>query len=221
MTYLAIFDVDGTLVDSQNHIVAAMDHAHDSAGFPRLPRPAVLEIVGLSIPEAFRHLHPDMDDTGREALVAGYKAGFGAVRARFGEASAPLYPGVDAGLARLDQAGFLLGAATGKSRRGLISTFDAHDLHRRFVTTQTADDHPSKPHPAMVLTALSEAGADAASAAMIGDTEYDMAMGRAAGVTVIGVTWGYHGIDRLRQAGAQHLVDSFDELEALLEKLAG
>lgn len=220
MTLLAVFDVDGTLVDSQDHIAAAMDHAHDSTGRARLARARVLEIVGLSLPEAFRHLHPGLDEASRDALVAAYKSAFGAVRERLGETSAPLYPGVAAGLARLDAGGVLLGAATGKSRRGLDATFAAHDLHRLFVTTQTADDHPSKPHPAMLLTTLQETGADAAHAVMIGDTEYDMAMARAAGFTAIGVTWGYHAPDRLRQGGAQHLVEDFGALEALLERLA-
>ena len=220
MSILAVFDVDGTLVDSQHHIVAAMDHAHDSAGYARLPREKVLEIVGLSLPEAFAYLHPGLDDASRAALVAGYKSAFGTVRTTLGESSAPLYPGVAEGLARLDAAGFVLGAATGKSRRGLISTFDAHDLHRHFVTTQTADDHPSKPHPSMLLQTLHDTGSDASAAVMIGDTEYDMVMARAAGFTAIGVTWGYHRPERLLQGGAQHLVDGFAALEQLLGELA-
>jgi phosphoglycolate phosphatase len=221
MSFLAVFDVDGTLVDSQRHIVAAMDHAHDSAGRARLPRERVLDIVGLSLPEAFACLHPGLDETSRAALVAAYKDAFGTVRATLGELSAPLYAGVAAGLARLEDAGLLLGAATGKSRRGLNATFEAHDLHRHFVTTQTADDHPSKPHPAMLWKTLEETGSDAGAAAMIGDTEYDMAMARAAGFTAIGVTWGYHAPDRLRQGGAQHLVDDFAALEVLLSGLSG
>ncbi|MCR8726583.1 HAD-IA family hydrolase [Frigidibacter sp. ROC022] len=221
MSFLAVFDVDGTLVDSQHHIGAAMDHAHDAAGLERLPHARVLEIVGLSLPEAFAHLHPNLDESSRAALVAGYKDAFSAVRTRMGEAGAPLYPGVAEGLERLGaMPDLLIGAATGKSRRGLDSVFDTHDLRRHFVTAQCADDHPSKPHPGMLLAALAETGSEADRAAMIGDTEFDIAMGRAAGMATIGVTWGYHGADRLQAAGADHLAEDFAGLEALILELA-
>jgi phosphoglycolate phosphatase len=216
MSFLAIFDVDGTLVDSQHHIAAAMDHAHDRAGIARLPHAAVLEIVGLSLPEAFRHLHPELDDASRAALVAGYRGAFGKVRA---QAEAPLYPGVAEGLARLARR-HALGAATGKSRRGLAATLGHHGLAGHFATLQCADDHPSKPHPSMLLAALAETGAEAGRAAMIGDTEFDMLMARAAGITAIGVAWGYHAPQRLTAAGADHLVQDFAALEALLAGLA-
>lgn len=221
MSFLAVFDVDGTLVDSQHQIGAAMDHAHDAAGIERLPHAKVLEIVGLSLPEAFAYLHPGLDEASRMALVAGYKAAFGRGRAQLGEAGAPLYPGVAEGLERLGGLpDLLIGAATGKSRRGLNATFQAHDLHRHFVTTQTADEHPSKPHPGMLLAALAEAGVAAGRAVMIGDTDYDIAMGRAAGMVTVGVTWGYHASERLQAAGADHLASNFARLEALILGLA-
>lgn len=221
MTFLAIFDVDGTLIDSQNHIAAAMDHAHDGLGMDRLPRERVLEIVGLSLPEAFRHLHPTLDDASRDALVAGYKDAFSTLRATGASpAQAPLFPGVAEGLTRMAAGEMLLGAATGKSRRGLDATFATHDLARHFVTLQCADGHPSKPHPSMVLAALDEAGVMAADAVMIGDTEYDILMGRAAGVATIGVAWGYHPPARLTAAGADHLVQDFAALETLLGELS-
>jgi len=108
-----------------------------------------------------------------------------------------------------------LGVATGKSQRGLDALIAAHDLDC-FVTRQVADHHPSKPHPSMVLTALAETGVDARHAVMIGDTSFDMDMGRAAGVTTIAVDWGYHPSERLQ---ADHMIGSFTELEPLLEKI--
>src|SRR5690606_20864312 len=123
-------------------------------------------------------------------------------------------------LERLAGAGHLLGAATGKSRRGLRATFDSHDLHRHFSTLQCADDHPSKPHPSMLLAALAETGAAPGRAVMIGDTEYDIQMGRAAGMATIGVAWGYHAPARLSAAGADRLARDFAELEALIADLA-
>ena len=217
MTYLAIFDVDGTLVDSQNHIAASMEFAHEQAGIPCPERPKLLEIVGLSLPEAFRHLHPELPETAIAALVTGYKGAFHAIRTQpDAHKAAPLFPGVAEGLDKLSDAGILIGAATGKSRRGLDATLETHGLTRHFVTTQCADNHPSKPHPSMVLTAVAEAGADPARSVMIGDTEFDIAMGRAAGVATVGVVWGYHAPERLRAAGADTIAADFPELVELI-----
>ena len=112
----------------------------------------------------------------------------------------------------LNDAGYLLSAATGKSRAGLRRFLDAQDIAHLFLATQTADDAPSKPHPQMVLNCLNGTGVDASNAVMIGDTEFDMAMGRAAGTRAIGVRWGYHEDARVLRGGAERMVDSFAEL---------
>lgn len=210
---LVIFDVDGTLLDSQAHILGAMARAFDSIGQPCPPREEVLGIVGLSLPQAMARLAPDLDGA---ALVAGYKAAFGALRA---ERDSPLYPGARAALDRLAARGIPLGIATGKSRRGLDHVLAAHGLAPMFTTTQVADDHPSKPHPSMIRAALAETGADPAQSVMIGDTSFDMDMGRAAGVRTIGVSWGYH--PRAALAGADAVIDGFEALEAALDQLWG
>lgn len=211
---LVIFDVDGTLIDSQAHILAAMQHAFDTHSLPCPDRESVLSIVGLSLPEAFARLAPDHD---REALSTAYKGAFGAIRA---QSASPLYPGARAALDRLSRRRDVrLGVATGKSQRGLRHVFDAHELHGRFVTCQTADDHPSKPAPSMVLRALDEAGVAPADAVMIGDTSFDIDMGRAAGVRTVGVRWGYHPLERIAHADA--LIDSFDALDAVLDEFWG
>ncbi|RED17848.1 HAD-IA family hydrolase [Pontivivens insulae] len=217
---LAIFDVDGTLVDSQALIVGAMARGYESCDLQPPSREQVLSIVGLSLTEAISTLSPDLapDDVAR--LVTAYKDSFVALRAETGgEASIQLYPGAIEALERLDRAGWLLGVATGKSRRGLDHLFAAHDLRRFFVTSQTADFHPSKPHPAMVETALAEAGVEPSMAVMIGDTTFDMQMGRAAGVRALGVEWGYHPVEHLHAAGAQQIIGHFDEIDGALEAL--
>ncbi|ETX27973.1 HAD-IA family hydrolase [Roseivivax isoporae] len=214
---LVIFDVDGTLVDSQADILAAMGVAFDAAGLVAPGRAEVLGIVGLSLPEAFARLVPAADAETRAHMTAAYKGAYADLRQRQSvDASSPLYPGVRSVLDALDaQPGMLLGIATGKSRRGLRAVLEGHGLAGRFVTTQTADDHPSKPHPAMIAAALAETGCDPRAAVMVGDTEYDMAMARAAGVTAIGVGWGYH--DRARLGAAHHLIAGIDELPPLLD----
>lgn len=210
---LVIFDVDGTLLDSQAHIVGAMELAFAGIGQPCPPRAAVLGIVGLSLPQAMAQLAPDLDSA---ALVAGYKAAFGSLRA---QEDSPLYPGARQALERLAARGIPLGIATGKSRRGLDHVLAAHGLAGFFATTQVADDHPSKPDPAMVRAALAATATPPHQAVMIGDTSFDMDMGRAAGVRTIGVSWGYH--PRSALAGADVVIDGFDALDAALEQLWG
>lgn len=215
---LVVFDVDGTLVDSQHHIHRAMTMAFEHAGMEPLPQPQVLGIVGLSLPVAIAQLAPEADAPTQARIVRGYKAAF--MQCRMVE-DAPLYPGaldcLDALGARDD---LLLAVATGKSRRGLNAMIDAHDLHGRFVSLQTADDHPSKPNPEMLLAALAEAGVEAGQAVMIGDTSFDIEMAGNAGMAGFGVGWGYHPAEALTRAGAARVAQDFPSLTAVIEEWA-
>jgi phosphoglycolate phosphatase len=218
---LVVFDVDGTLVDSQRLIIAAMDAAFDGIGRPAPGREATLAIVGLSLETAIARLAPELGPASVRDAAEGYKAAFARLRVETGgEAAAPLYPGAREALERLEAAGVRMGVATGKARRGLDHLLDGHGLRRFFVTTQTADDAPSKPHPAMLLAALREAGVAPRAAAMVGDSTYDMVMAQAAGVPAIGVAWGYHDAAALRAAGAASVIDRFEALDGALAALA-
>ncbi|MCT4556555.1 MAG: HAD-IA family hydrolase [Pelagimonas sp.] len=214
---LVVFDVDGTLVDSQGDILTSMARAFEQVGVPVPTRESVLGIVGLSLPQAMAKLVPDLPPDTQAALVEAYKHAYAALRA---EGVPPvLYPGIADLLARLAQQDeLLLGVATGKSRRGLTALLNALDLPH-FVTTQVADDHPSKPHPSMLMTALAETGVEAADAVMIGDTTYDMDMARAAGMASIGVSWGYHPKTAL--SGASVIVDTATQLEEAITMALG
>lgn len=215
---LVVFDVDGTLVDSQHHIHGAMTAAFKGAGLDPLPREAVLQIVGLSLPVAVAQLAQGHDGATQARIVDGYRAAF--MQARLVQ-PAPLYPGaLDCldGLAGRDD--ILLAVATGKSRRGLAAMIQAHGLEGRFVSLQTADDHPSKPHPAMLLAALADAGVAATDAVMVGDTSFDMDMARAAGMTGFGVGWGYHAPDLLTGSGAALVAADFADLGQALARWA-
>lgn len=218
---LAIFDVDGTLIDSQNAILAAMTTAFAALGRAAPERAPVLSIVGLSLPVAMARLSPDLTEVEVDHAVAAYKDAFQAARlSGGGEASAPLYPGARAALDRLaGRAEVLMGVATGKARRGLDHVYAAHDLRGYFVTHQTADHHPSKPHPSMVLAALADTGLHPGGAVMIGDTTYDIAMGRAAGVRTLGVAWGYHPVADLAAEGADLIVHDWSDVDAALDDL--
>jgi len=216
---LVIFDMDGTLVDSQHHIVATMTAAFVSAGHPPPPREQVLAIVGLSLPEAMTALAPHLAEADTEAL-AGHYRDHAAAAYRTGGDGAPLYPGALAALHALaGTPDTLLGIATGKARRGLDQTLATHGIAGLFATTQTADTHPSKPHPAMVSQALAETGCAAGRAVMIGDTTFDIVMGRAAGVATIGVAWGYHPPHALAEAGADIVIEDFEALGPALTRI--
>jgi phosphoglycolate phosphatase len=216
---LAVFDCDGTLVDSQHNICAAMEQCFAAAGLEPPGRALTRSVVGLSLVEAMREMLPDADHDTHAALAEAYKGAFHAMRAR-GLAEEPLFEGVAALIEALEAEGWLLGVATGKSDRGLALCLEGHGLAGRFATLQTADRHPSKPHPSMIEQAMAEAGASPATTLMIGDTSYDMAMARAAGATAIGALWGYHDAEALARAGAHHLAAHPRDILALTKALA-
>jgi phosphoglycolate phosphatase len=212
---LAVFDCDGTLIDGQASICAAMDSAFAAASLPAPDRHMVRRIVGLSLPQAMRRLVPDAGPDVHDRMVEAYKDAFRAARAA-GALQQALFAGMAEVLAALADGGWTLGVATGMSQRGLEHCLASHGLTHRFVTLQTADYHPSKPHPAMLEAALAEAFADAAHAVMIGDTAFDMAMARSAGVRGIGVDWGYHDAQELRDAGAEYIALTPQDLQEYL-----
>jgi phosphoglycolate phosphatase len=218
MNRLAVFDCDGTLVDSQAVICLAMARGFAACGLAGPGDTATRAIIGLSLREAMALLHPHGSPQEHEALSDAYKAAFFDLR-KAGLAEEPLYDGIAQAIGDLDARGWLLGVATGKSDRGLKRVLEQHALHPKFVTLQTADRHPSKPHPSMLDQAMADAGASPATTVMIGDTSFDMAMAKAAGCAAIGVAWGYHQAHELRDAGADAVADHPSALLALIEAL--
>jgi phosphoglycolate phosphatase len=193
-----------------------MDGAFEAAGLTPPDRNATRRIVGLSLPEAMRRLHPAGTDDDHAGLAQLYRDAF-RTRRTAGQVAEPLYDGIAALIEELAGAGWLLGVATGKSDRGLAHCLEAHGLTGHFVTLQTADRHPSKPDPSMIEACLAATGASAGETAMIGDTAFDMAMAVNAGVRAIGVDWGYHHPRDLVDAGAEAVAGSIAELRLLLK----
>jgi phosphoglycolate phosphatase len=218
MNRLALFDCDGTLVDSQATICRAMEDAFTGLQLEPPGRAAIRRIVGLSLVPAMAALLPEADDAFHVQLAEDYKAAFFRLRSA-GLAEEPLFDGIVASIQALDEAGWLLGVATGKSDRGLNHVLALHGLKHHFVTLQTADRHPSKPHPSMIAAAMAEAGACPETTAMIGDTSFDMAMATAAGAHGVGVAWGYHAPEELTAAGACVVAEHASALPAHLEAL--
>jgi phosphoglycolate phosphatase len=216
---LAIFDVDGTLVDSQAMIVASLTAAFAAEELEAPPRPELLSIVGLSLANAMEKLAPAVAAHRRERMAEVYKQAFWSFR-ESGAHPEDLYDGAQDTLKLLhSQNGVLLGIATGKSRRGIDHLIDKHRWAGWFASIQTADEHPSKPHPSMVIEAMAETGCEPHEAVVIGDTSYDMEMARAAGAGAIGVTWGNHSEAELGRAGAHVIVRNFKYLREEIELL--
>jgi phosphoglycolate phosphatase len=201
MNRLAVFDCDGTLVDSGATIYAALTESLQANGLAVPPPEVSRRVIGLSLVEAIAQLTPNLSNADHRKLAEDYKRAFMAMRAA-GRVEEPLFDGVLEVLDAFEADGWLLAVATGKSDRGLRHCLEQHNIHARFVSLQTADRHPSKPHPSMVEQAIADADAEPASTIVVGDTSFDMAMAAAAGARGIGAGWGYHDAHELLAAGA-------------------
>jgi phosphoglycolate phosphatase len=198
---LAIFDCDGTLVDSGANIYAALRTSLEGNGLDVPPPEVCRRVIGLSLVEAIATLLPELPPEQHVHLAEDYKRAFMAMRTA-GDIHEPLFEGVLDLLDALEHDGWLLAVATGKSDRGLKHCLDLHNIHARFVSLQTADRHPSKPHPSMVEQAIADAGAAPSTTFVVGDTSFDMGMAANAGAAGIGAGWGYHDAHELIDAGA-------------------
>ena len=215
---LVIFDVDGTLADSQHNIVEAQGRAFATLGLSAPTRKRALSVVGLSLEEAFVQLVGASGPVDR--LVDAYKEAWTNMRSEAGFAE-PLYPGAREMIASLTgRSDLRLGIATGKSRKGVDRLLAEQGWNGIFATIHTADEHPSKPHPSMILTALAETGISATDTMMIGDTTFDMAMAVGAGVGPVGVAWGYHEAPALIASGAEVVVQDFTALRAVIDGMS-
>ena len=213
---LVVFDMDGTLIDSVALIVETVAAAFDSVGETVPDERTIRSISGLTLNIALQRLAPSADTDRLELLTARYRNEYIA-RAHGRE---PLFPGALAALDRLraDPA-TILAVATGKGKNSARRLLAGHGIEAYFSSIETPDDNPSKPNPQMIFSAIAAAGVTARETVMIGDTNHDMEMARAAGVPAIGVVWGYHPAAELLAAGADLVLDRFDQLDAALTTL--
>jgi phosphoglycolate phosphatase len=210
---LAVFDLDGTLVDSAHMIDAAMARAFAGLSLARPAPEAVRRVVGLPLETAIARLAPELEGPVHGELAELYKDSFFAMR-ESGELAEALFPGVVETLDALEGDGWLLGIATSKSMRGLSATLAGFGLTGRFVTLRCVDFDAGKPAPDMLLAAMAETGAAPHETIMVGDTTYDVEMARAARVPAIGVGWGFHGAGELAAAGAAEVIAHMGALPA-------
>ena len=217
---LAVLDCDGTIVDSKSAIVTSMTAAFVNVDLAPPKPEEIVRIVGLNLADAMDVLLQGQKPEKVPTLVDAYREVATQHRAG-GQWENPLYPDAKEVIQALNASGWLLGVATGKSKRGLDAVFDTHEIGHHFVTVQTSDIGPGKPAPDMLYRALRETGVEARNTVMIGDTTFDMEMAVNAGVSAIGVSWGYHTDRDLLAAGARAIVHGFQDLPGVLESTIG
>lgn len=214
---LIVFDWDGTLMDSAGHIVAAMQRAIRGLGLPARSDTQLSELIGLGLNDAFARLYPELNTAATLELLSQYRQHF--LNPPVPEAI--LFSGVQETLRQLHTAGYRLAVATGKSRRGLDRAMTETQLSALFAASRCADECASKPDPQMLEEILLECGVEPARTLMVGDTEYDMAMARSAGVPALGVACGVHAAERLVSAGACAVLPAVPDLRNWLPGPSG
>jgi phosphoglycolate phosphatase len=212
-TRLVVFDWDGTLMDSTAQIVAAASGAIAQLGLPARPPEAIRDIIGLGLRESWQRLFPELGPESFTPFVVAYRDHFFAPELQ----TAQLFARAEEVVAELAGRGFLLGVATGKSRRGLDRDLETTGLGRFMAGSRTADETRSKPHPDMLLELMAALGTPAAATLMVGDTEWDLEMARRAGVPAVAVSYGAHAPERLRAHAPIALIDALDALLPLLD----
>lgn len=216
---LLAFDMDGTLIDSLAAIVDASVEAFAESRF-ETPSPAqVREVVGLHLELCVEHWAPQASPEEVRELAERYRQAFRGQRAR-GDQNVRPYDGVDETLSALTDDEVFMAVVTGKDRRGLDAVLESHGFNQYFHSLQTPDTNTGKPAPDMVWSANTETATEAHDTVVIGDTSFDMEMARNAGAVAVGVTYGNHSEDRLRQSGAHVLIHSFSDLPAALAELS-
>lgn len=204
---LYIFDWDGTLCDSLEKIVRCLQRAAYQAGEVDLSPERARQIIGLALPEAMNVLFPHASQQQRSVIAQNYRQVF-----LQDTNPAPLFDGVRETLAQLRQQGHRIAVATGKARVGLNRSLAETGLENRFCATRCADETASKPNPKMLFELLHELEHPVEEAVMIGDTTFDLEMASAAGMRAIGVTFGSHGVEQLRQHSPVEMLGSITEL---------
>lgn len=216
-----LFDCDGTIADSCSLICDIMRRVFAEHGLPEPQDAETRGIIGLSLDVAIGRLHPAAEPPLLAAMVEGYRRTFRESRAdaAFRET---LFPGMKALVDRLAaRDDVLLAMVTGKSRRGVAAICEAHGMETTFHAVRTADDCPSKPHPAMVEECCAEFGLDPHYALVVGDSVFDIEMARTAGAPALGVAWGTHEAAPLLASGAYAVAETVDELGVLIDAWLG
>tara|TARA_R110000850_G_scaffold72424_4_gene159318 strand:- start:762 stop:1415 length:654 start_codon:yes stop_codon:yes gene_type:complete len=207
---ICVFDWDGTLVDSERHIVDSLTYAAEKLSLPSLSYDVKKDIIGLSMHKALETLYPSLSLAGIEQMRAYYGEHFFSVP----QDASILFEGVLSTLSDLRDTGVKLAVATGKSRNGLDKALVSTGLKSFFDIERCADETRSKPDPLMLSEIAQHYKADPSSMLMVGDTEYDLEMARNFNMDSVGVSYGVHEKARLVLHKPIAIIDTFSELKA-------
>lgn len=216
---LVIFDCDGTLVDSQYRIQTAMQAAFKAVDRDPPSHARIRNIIGRSLDQALTDLMPDQSRALILKAGEAFKWAYQQSHHLNTDGAEPLFEGIAELIETLVHQDYLIAVATGNSQRGLDRILTAHGLKHHFMSLQTADGHPSKPHPSMVHTCLKDAGVKPEQALVVGDTIYDMVMAQSANVHGVGVAWGYHSAEKLKESGADDVVEETQSLLTCIKRV--
>lgn len=206
-----IFDWDGTVMDSTALIASCIQDACRDEGLAVPSSHDARWVIGLGIAASMARVAPGITQQQQLSLAERYRRHF-----LSREHEAPLFDGIRETLDDLRGRGRMLAVATGKARRGLERALDSSGLRSHFDFSRCADEGHPKPHPDMVLWLLEQAGANPARTLMIGDTTHDLELAANAGIDAVGVCYGAHGADTLRERAARHYADSVEDLRRWL-----
>jgi phosphoglycolate phosphatase len=208
---LVVWDWDGTIADSTGMITQALIKAADEAGLPPLSEARARSIIGLGLRESIEVLYGSIPHEQAQALAAHYNRNYYA-----GENNILLFPGIADTITSLHRKGCKQAVATGKGRRGLNTALQLSGLSRHFSATKTVDECFSKPHPQMLDELMDELVVMPERTLMIGDSQYDLQMGKNAGVITAAVTYGSQTAAQLQQYSPDYIFQDVATLSAWL-----
>lgn len=203
-----VFDWDGTLMDSEAHIVACLDFAIRENDLEPDPPELLKRVIGLGLNEALSELLPEQPRSVHLQVYNAFRSKF--LSSKNGQSD--LFPDAESTLRNLHSAGFMLAVATGKSRQGLDKVLAETGFEDLFVATRCADETFSKPHPQMLEEIKTDLDVSAEKLLMIGDTEFDLQMAVNAGVPSVGVSYGVHEPEELQKHAPLIILDRISEL---------
>ncbi|MBT3204367.1 MAG: HAD-IA family hydrolase [Gammaproteobacteria bacterium] len=205
---LIIFDWDGTIIDSEAHIIQTLQMAISDEGLSMPTVQNIRHIIGLSLSKAIEVLFPNLAKETIQRVADGYRTHF------FKEttAASELFDGVADVIKDLHAHGYYLAVATGKGRHGLDMALQSSGLEPFFHITRCADETRSKPDPLMLDEILTDLDLESSKAIMVGDTSFDMDMANNIKMDSIAVTYGMHDKKHLENSNPTHFIDAINQL---------
>jgi pyrophosphatase PpaX len=202
-----LFDLDGTLINSIDHIVACWQHTARACLGREMSREEIVRNVGRALMECFEEVAPGRSEELREV--------YRAYQVKTHDDTVTLVPGTVETLEGLKAAGFALGVVTSKGLTVAMEGLDLFGLFPFFDTLVTYEDTTvHKPHPDPLLVACDRLGMEPAQVLYVGDAVFDIQAGKAAGTRTAGVTWGAGAVPVIRAANPDYV---FDDMRDLLQ----